>query len=557
LPGPADVSGNPQDGLLRTFVMNDARHVADSRTWRRTLGALAGLVSALAGLAVAELASVPGERSQSPILDVGDRVVDGVPVAVKTLAIDWFGTKDKIALLFGIASLLALYAAVVGVVAVSRRWRLAIVGVALFGLVGAYASQTTRRAAPWYAVTPSLIGGLVAALVLTWLRRQLLTARRSDDPHVDDDRAGDDRVGEPAEGLDRRRFMVATAATASAAAVVGITGRTLATRSSVGAQRDALRLPLPRQPLAPVPDAVTAPADGVSPFFTPNADFYRIDTALTVPRVSVDSWRLTVTGLVDREIELSYSDLVARAVVESDITLTCVSNEVGGKLMGTARWLGVRLDDLLAEAGIDPAADQIVGRAVDGYTCGFPVGTLDGRDALIAIGMNGEPLPLEHGYPARLIVPGLYGYVSATKWLTEIELTRFDRFDQYWVERGWVDQAPIKVQSRIDTPRGLSKSAAGTVAVAGVAWAQTRGIDRVEIQIDDGAWVEATLADELNVVTWRQWSYAWEATPGRHTLRVRATERTSDGRGAIQTDERTEPFPSGATGQHQIVVMVE
>jgi sulfite oxidase len=229
-----------------------------------------------------------------------------------------------------------------------------------------------------------------------------------------------------------------------------------------------------------------------------------------------------------------------------------VSNEVGGKLLGTARWLGVRLDDLLDSAGVDPDADQIVGRSVDGYTCGFPTSALDGRDALVAIGMNGELLPLEHGFPARLIVPGLYGYVSATKWLEEIELTRFDRFDQYWVERGWVDDAPIKVQSRIDTPKGLATVDAGTVAIGGVAWAQTRGIERVELQFDEGDWVDATLAAELNDVTWRQWSYAWPATSGRHTVRVRATEKN----GPIQTPDRTEPFPSGATGQHQIVVIV-
>lgn len=216
------------------------------------------------------------------------------------------------------------------------------------------------------------------------------------------------------------------------------------------------------------------------------------------------------------------------------------------------RWLGVRLDDLLADAGVEPAATQIVGRSVDGYTCGFPTRVLDGRDALVAIGMNGEPLPLEHGYPARLIVPGLYGYVSATKWLSEIELTTFDALDQYWVERGWVDDAPIKIQSRIDTLRGLANLPAGTTAIAGVAWAQTRGIEAVELQIDDGDWLTATLADELNDVTWRQWSYAWDATPGRHSIRVRAIERG----GAIQTDERTEPFPSGATGQHQIIVIV-
>jgi len=257
--------------------------------------------------------------------------------------------------------------------------------------------------------------------------------------------------------------------------------------------------------------------------------------------------------MVARPLTFSYADLVSREIVEADITLTCVSNEVGGKLIGNARWLGLRLDDLLDEAGLDPAADQIVGRSVDGYTCGFPVAALDGRHALVAIGMNGEPLPLEHGYPARLIVPGLYGYVSATKWLTEIEVTTFDAFDQYWVRRGWVDDAPIKVQSRIDTPKGLAKVPAGTVAIAGVAWAQTRGIERVEVQIDEGDWTEARLAAEQSADTWRQWSLAWDAAPGRHTIRVRATEAG----GAIQTDARSEPFPSGATGQHQIVVIVE
>jgi DMSO/TMAO reductase YedYZ molybdopterin-dependent catalytic subunit len=266
----------------------------------------------------------------------------------------------------------------------------------------------------------------------------------------------------------------------------------------------------------------------------------------------VDDWRLEISGMVDEPLSLSFEELTGRELVEADVTMTCVSNEVGGGLAGTARWLGVPLRDLLDEAGVDPAADQIVGRSVDGYTCGFPTAALDGRTALVAVGMNGEPLPLEHGYPARLIVAGLYGYVSATKWLEQIELTRFDNFDQYWVERGWVDDAPIELASRIDTPRGLSTVEAGTVPIAGVAWAQTRGIDAVEVQIDDGDWVEADLAEELDVETWRQWSLPWEATPGPHSIRVRAIERG----GPIQTADRAEPFPSGATGRHQIVVIV-
>jgi len=515
------------------------------RRWERwTFGIVAGLVSATAGLAVAELASAASDKLQSPVLDVGDRVVDSVPNSIKTLAIDWFGTNDKIALLTGIGAALAVYAAALGVVALTRFWRLAIAGAAIFGLLGAYASQSSRRPAPWWAVTPSLVGGLVAALALVAFRRALLGREAS---------ASTDEEQPRSSTIDRRRFLYATSATAVGAFAIGTTGHALATRSDVAEQRQALRLPRPRRALEPVSTTAAAGVTGVSPFVTPNTDFYRIDTALTVPRVSIDSWDLRITGMVGRKLRLSYADLVSRDVVEADITLTCVSNEVGGKLIGNARWLGVRLDDLLDAAQIDPAADQIVGRSVDGYTCGFPVAALDGRNALIAVGMNGEPLPLEHGYPARLIVPGLYGYVSATKWLTEIELTTFDDFDQYWVRRGWVDDAPIKVQSRIDTPKGLSKVAAGTVAIGGVAWAQTRGIEGVEVQIDDGAWTPARLAAEQSTDTWRQWSLSWDATPGRHTIRVRATEAG----GAIQTGDRSEPFPSGATGQHQIVVIVE
>jgi DMSO/TMAO reductase YedYZ molybdopterin-dependent catalytic subunit len=513
------------------------------------LGALAGLISALAALSVAELVAGTRRDLQSPVLDVGDRVVDAVPRPVKDLAIEWFGTNDKAALLVGIGTLLAVYALAVGVVSAGRRWRWAVAGVGAFGLIGAYASQTTRRAAEWYAVFPSLVGGLAGALVLVMLRRYLTGTGAG---------TGTAPIGGgDAAAADRRRFLVASGATAAGATVLGFSGRRLAARYDVAAQRDELGLPVPDVALLPAPADVQAPVDGVSPFFTPNGDFYRIDAALTVPRVSVTDWRLRITGMVSRPMELTYDELLDREIVEVDVTIACVSNEVGGRLIGTARWLGVRLDDLLAEARIDGGADQIVGRSVDGWTSGFPVASLDGRDSLIAVGMNGEPLPLEHGYPARLIVPGLYGYVSATKWLSEIELTRFDRFDPYWVERDWARDGTIKLQSRIDTPRGLSTVASGRVAVAGVAWAQRRGIDRVEVQFDDGEWVAATLAAEHGVDTWRQWSYVWDATPGRHSIRVRASERGLVGDAAIQTAERSEPFPSGATGQHQIIVIVD
>jgi DMSO/TMAO reductase YedYZ molybdopterin-dependent catalytic subunit len=296
-----------------------------------------------------------------------------------------------------------------------------------------------------------------------------------------------------------------------------------------------------------------AQAEGAASLFTPNSTFYRIDTALTVPQVPAESWELKVNGMVDRPLRLSFDDLLGRRVEEHDITLTCVSNTVGGELIGTARWMGVRLDDLLAEAGIDPAADQIVGRSVDGYTCGFPVAALDGRHALVAFGMNGEPLPLEHGFPARLIVPGIYGYASATKWLTEIELTTFDDFDHYWVPRGYSEKAPIKMQSRIDQPRGLDRIPPGPFAIGGVAWAQPVGVDAVELRIDGGDWQPTTIGAEVNASTWRQWTFPWEATPGRHTIEVRAIDRN----GAIQTEERSEPLPNGASGHHTVVVLVD
>ena len=528
-------------------------------------GTLAGLAAAATGLAVAEVVATTSKTFQSPVLDVADRVVDGVPQSVKRLAIRWFGTNDKIALLVGIASILAVYAAIVGIVTLGRhRNRLVagLVGITLFGAAGAYASQSTRRAAPFVAVLPSLIGAVAAGVVLVALRRALLGSRSAPAPEtapVDGEVGGEvDVVTESRPSIaqltpsDRRRFLAAAGLTTLGAVVVGTTARRLGTKETAAASRRQVSLPRARQPLPAAPAGIQSTAPGVTPFFTPNGDFYRIDTAITVPQVPIEGWTLKVRGMVDSPLELTFDELVSRELIESDITLTCVSNEVGGKLMGTARWLGIRLDDLLRDAGMQSDADQIVGRSVDGYTCGFPVAALDGRDALIAIGMNGEPLPLQHGFPARLIVPGLYGYVSATKWLTELEVTRFDRFDQYWVERGWVNDAPIKVQSRIDTPKGLSKVAAGTVAIGGIAWAQTRGIERVEVRVDDGEWVETTLAAELNDVTWRQWSYAWSAAPGRHTIAVRATEKN----GPIQTDERSEPFPSGATGQHSIVVIV-
>jgi DMSO/TMAO reductase YedYZ molybdopterin-dependent catalytic subunit len=308
-------------------------------------------------------------------------------------------------------------------------------------------------------------------------------------------------------------------------------------------------LPAAVEPLPPVPKAATAPVLGMTPFFTPNDSFYRIDTAIFVPRVDVKSWQLDITGLVRRPLSFTYDDLLRRDLVEADCTLMCVSNEVGGDLIGTARWLGVPLRELLDEAGVQPAGTQLVGVSVDGFTAGFPTKlAMDGRNALVAVGMNGEPLPFAHGYPARLVVPGIYGYVSATKWLRRIHLERWEDFDGYWIPRGWSKEAPIKTGSRIDVPRRGRRVPVGPTAIAGVAWAQHRGISKVEVQVDDGPWREATLAAADGVDTWRQWHLNWRATEGQHQLRVRAT----DGRGVLQAEEHTVPAPDGATGWHTV-----
>lgn len=498
-----------------------------------------GLVSAAAGLGAAEVVAGLTSTLRSPVLDVGDRVVDRVPVWAKDLAIEWFGTNDKIALLAGIAVILAVYAAVVGVVGLRRDRRLGLAGIGLFGLLGALASLGARTGATLSSVLPSAVGALVAGVALWLLGRP--------PPNDGDVALPPDRR----PSSERRRFLAQIGFLAGAATIFAATGRWLEARFSAAESRAAVRLPVPDVAESAVPAGAQAP--GAAPLFTPNETFYRIDTALTVPQVTAEGWELRVTGMVDRPLRLSFDDLLGRPVEEHDITLTCVSNTIGGDLIGTARWTGVRLDDLLADADVDPAADQIVGRSVDGYTCGFPVAALDGRDAMVAFGMNGEPLPLEHGFPARLIVPGIYGYASATKWLTEIQLTTFDDFDHYWVPRGYSAEAPIKTQSRIDQPRGLDRIPPGPFVIGGVAWAQTIGIDAVELRIDQGEWQPAQIAQEVNDTTWRQWSFEWDAAPGRHTIEVRAIDRT----GAIQTEERSEPLPDGASGHHTVVVLVD
>lgn len=365
--------------------------------------------------------------------------------------------------------------------------------------------------------------------------------------------SGTTAFGSAAE-IDRRGLMRALVGVGVLAAAAGVAGRFIGSKlHSVSAERAAVQLPVPPTPEPPVDPAADLRIPGLTPYLTPDRDFYRIDTALTVPEVSADTWSLRVHGMVDREIRLGYADLKTRRPIERLVTLTCVSNPVGGDLVGNARWLGYSLADLLAEAGPHPDADMVLSRSVDGFTAGSPLATLtDGRDAMLAIGMNGEPLPIEHGYPVRLVVPGLYGYVSATKWVTDIEITRFDRAQAYWTERGWSARGPIKTGTRIDTPQDGASVGRGRVAVAGVAWAQHRGINAVEVQIDDGPWQSARLAAEPTIDTWRQWVYDWTPTSGTHTVRARST----DGTGQVQTSQVQDVVPDGATGYPSITVRV-
>ncbi|MGW4628403.1 molybdopterin-dependent oxidoreductase [Streptomyces rubiginosohelvolus] len=515
---------------------------------RNTLAALSGLLAGFAALTVAELVSAAVRPEASPVTAVGGAAVDRTPTGVKDWAIRTFGENDKIVLQLGIVATLALFAVAVGLLALRHR-RTGSAAVLVFGAVGTAAAVSRPDSSGFTDGLPSLVGAVAGAILLYVLVGRLTRPRKV--------------AGEEGEnGWDRRGFLIAATAAAAASTAAGAVGRALNSRSAQDAiaSRDAVRLPAPASRAQPIPAGAQPRVRGISSFTTPNDDFYRVDTALVVPKVDANTWRLRIHGKgVRRDLEFSYQDLLNRPLIEREITLCCVSNEVGGPYIGHARWIGVRLADLLKEAGVKPPsrggeADQIIARSVDGMTLGTPVeDVMDGRDAMLAVGMNGEPLPFVNGFPVRMLVPGLYGYVSACKWIEDIELTTFDDYDAYWVKRDWAREAPIKTQSRIDTPKPFARPEAGTVMVAGVAWAQHRGIEKVEIRVDDGPWKPAQLAEQATVDTWRQWTYPWKATPGSHTLTVRAT----DGTGETQTEKRTKTVPDGASGWHSVVVSVD
>lgn len=508
----------------------------------------------MAALGVAELVAGLVRRWKSPVEAVAEFVIDESPSSVTKFGIRVFGTNDKLALVIGVLVVLTIIGLVVGVLS-RRRPVVGYVAFAGFGLVGAYAALQ-QPSAGLIDIVPALAAAATGAGVLTLLRRRLAAL----DPAAEVDHAEPaETVAAPAlqtnrknEPPSRRAFLVMSGVIVAGAGIAAVGGRRLKARFSAVESRQNLVLARPERALPAVPAQAAVDVEGMTPFITSNRDFYRIDTALTVPQVPVESWELKVTGMVDDELTLTFDDLVEVGLVEADVTLTCVSNRVGGDLVGNARWLGVPVERLLEMAGVDDRADQLVGRSVDDYTCGFPIeAATDGRTCLVAVGMNGEPLPLEHGFPARLVTAGLYGYISATKWLTEIELTTFDAFDSYWVPRGYADRAPIKTQCRIDVPRTGELIPAGAGSIAGVAWAQTTGISKVEVRVDDGPWREAELADELSNETWRQWRIDWDPEPGPRRILCRAT----DADGVLQPEERTEPLPDGASGwQSKLVV---
>jgi DMSO/TMAO reductase YedYZ molybdopterin-dependent catalytic subunit len=500
-----------------------------------------GLIVGGVAVGTAQLVAGIVNPEASPIVTVGQSAIDAAPEWLKGAAIRAFGTSDKAVLLAGIGVVLTLAAIALGIASLYRYW-VGVVGLLAFGAIGVTAALARPVAMPrdtLPAIAATAAGLLTLAALRSCVRFDATAAAfRGDDeaPWV----------------IDRRRFLLTATAGVVGALAAGGAGNFFARRFRADASRAAVGIPTPASRAAAI-DGAELHVPGLGPFITPNDRFYRVDTALFAPAVTAEDWSLRVHGMVRQEITIDYERLLSRPLIERDITLTCVSNLVGGPYVGNARWIGASLRELLDEAGPLPGADQIVSRSVDGFTIGTPTAVaMDGRDAMLAVAMNGEPLPIAHGFPVRVIVPGLYGYVSATKWIVDIELTTFDAYDPYWVQRGWAERGPIKTMSRIDTPSPSRQLRAGEIPIAGVAWAQDVGIDRVDVGIDAGPWLAAELATEDTIDTWRQWVYRWEAESGEHRLRVRAVDRT----GTPQTPVRTDPFPDGATGYHEIAVVV-
>lgn len=524
---------------MSTPVQQEKAHTASAAPRPSTVRAVAaGVAAASAGVGFGEVTAGLVAPRSSPLAATGSLVIDLSPPWLKEAVIGIFGTADKIVVIVAVALLVAVLAAVAGVAEARRPpWgRTAMVGLG----VPAALAAVSRADASVLSVIPSIIATVIAVVILGWL-----TSRS---------RAVTEAVGSLERGVERRTFLISAGLSAGLGLVAALGGRLASTGlQAVDAARRMVTLPSPAVVAAPIPPGASLKVEGIAPLVTPNRDFYRIDTALIVPSVDPEQWSLTITGHVDREITLSFEELLALPLEESYATLACVSNTVGGGLIGNALWLGYPIRKLLARAGPKPGADMVLSRSVDGFTAGTPLSALtDDRNAILAVAMNGEPLPPEHGFPVRMVVPGLYGYVSATKWVTELKVTSFAADAAYWTNRGWSARGPVKLSSRIDTPADASRVTAGPVTVAGVAWSQHVGISGVEVRVDDGPWKNATLADAISADTWRQWSFPWDATAGSHQLTVRAT----DAHGLVQTAEHADVVPDGATGHHSVSVAV-
>lgn len=518
-----------------------------SRRW----AAASGAVAAGAAVVVGELLAGLLSPSLSPLTAVGGAVIDAVPPAVKDWAISVFGTADKAALLAGMLLVIAAVGALAGTLEQRRRFA-GVAVIAVFGLVGLAAVLTRAQMTPAAAVVP-LVAALAGALLLGLLIRRL---HEGGAPAAAAGAGAADaqNTARPATTAGRRTFLQVLATGAGATAVGGaIAAFWRGTAAGISSAREELKLPAPVSEAPAIPAGAEVGLDGMQPLVTPNRDFYRIDTALIVPSLDPESWALRVTGMVEQELELNLTELLAKPLIERHVTIACVSNEVGGDLIGNARWLGWPVRELLSLARPKAGADMVLSRSSDGWTAGTPLEVLtDQRDALLAVGMNGEPLPLEHGFPVRMVVPGLYGYVSATKWLTELRVTTFADDVGYWTPRGWSERGPIKTSSRIDVPRTGRRVSAGTVMFGGVAWAQHTGIGKVELRINRGPWQEAGLAPGISLDTWYQWQLGIELTPGQYEVQVRATNLD----GEPQAEERRPVAPDGATGFHTIRVDV-
>jgi len=512
---------------------------------------LAGVLAALVALAVGELLSGFAGSDQSLIGSVGTSFIDRFAASLKDIAVQAFGTSDKAALLIGIVLTSVVLGAIIGSVARTRPivGPLAFAGFGLLGLVCGWTDPQTNKV----MVAVAAVGAAGAGIVTLRLLFRVSQGRPIMPPGPEMD--GYDTTLDAAGA--RRSFLRWSGGAAAFALVTTLMGRTFAGRSKAEVARETIKLPTVTRNLpnaGTVPDIATGvDVEGISPYYVANASFYRIDTALVVPQVDPADWKLQITGMVDRPYSLTFDELLALPQVEEAVTLQCVSNDVGGDLVGNARWQGVPLKAILDKAGVQAGATQIVGKSVDGWTAGFPTDVaLDGRIAMVAVGMNRELLPITHGFPARLVVSGLYGYVSATKWLSEIRLTTWEDFDGYWVPRGWSKKGPIKTESRIDVPRLGEKLKAGPQKIAGIALAPSRGISKVEVQVGDGPWQQARLGKTVSNNTWVQWVLDWDATPGEHVIQVRAT----DGTGETQTSDLAPPAPDGATGWHRNQVTV-